>query len=43
MQIWFISEEDFDLLRICDEPDTVIEVVQKWHATQEVAGKKALN
>ncbi len=38
----FISEEDFDLLRICDEPDTVIEVVQKWHATQEVAGKKAL-
>jgi uncharacterized protein (TIGR00730 family) len=38
----FISEEDFDLLRICDEPDTVIEVVQKWHATQEVAGRKAL-
>jgi len=43
LQSGYISEEDFDLLRICDEPDTVIEVVQKWHATQEVAGRKALS
>ena len=39
----FISEEDFDLLRVCDEPDTVIEVVQKWRANQELAGRKALD
>jgi len=38
----FISEEDFDLLRVCDEPDTVIEAVQRWYAKQEVVGRKAL-
>jgi len=38
----FISEEDLDLLRVCDEPDTVIETVQRWHAKQEVVGRKAL-
>jgi len=39
----FISEEDFDLLRICDHPDEVIEAVQRWHTKQEVIGKKALS
>ncbi|MFC1848189.1 TIGR00730 family Rossman fold protein [Chloroflexota bacterium] len=39
----FISEEDFDLLRVCDEPDTVIEVVQRWRTSQELAGRKALD
>ena len=38
----FISAEDLDLLRVCDEPDTVIEIVQRWHTKQEVVGKKAL-
>jgi len=38
----FISEEDFQLLRICDHPDEVIEAVQRWHQKQEVVGKKAL-
>ena len=38
----FISEEDLDLLRVCDEPDTVIETVQRWYAKQEVVGRKAL-
>jgi len=38
----FISEEDFDLLRVCDEPDAVIEAVQRWYAKQEVVGRKAL-
>lgn len=38
----FISEEGLDLLRVCDEPDTVIETVQRWHARQEVVGRKAL-
>ena len=38
----FISEEDFDLLRVCDEPDAVIEAVQRWYAKQEVVGRRAL-
>jgi len=38
----FISEEDFNLLRVCDHPDEVVEVVQSWYAKQEVTGKKAL-
>jgi len=38
----FIFEEDLDLLRVCDEPDTVIEVVHRWYAKQEIVGRKAL-
>jgi uncharacterized protein (TIGR00730 family) len=38
----FISEEDFQLLRVCDHPDEVIEAVQRWYQRQEVIGRKAL-
>ncbi len=38
----FISEEDLNLLRVCDEPDAVIEVVQKWYIKQEVVGRRAV-
>jgi uncharacterized protein (TIGR00730 family) len=38
----FISEEDFHLLRVCDHPDEVIEVVESWYTKQEVIGRKAL-
>lgn len=38
----FISEVDFDLLRVCDEPDAVIDIVQRWYIKQEVVGRKAL-
>jgi len=38
----FISEEDFSLLRVCDHPDEVVEVVQSWYTKQKVTGKKAL-
>lgn len=38
----FISETDFDLLRICDTPDAVVEIVQKWYIRQEVVGRKAM-
>ena len=38
----FISEQDLDLLRVCDEPDTVTETVQRWYEKQEVVGRKAL-
>ncbi len=37
-----ISEEDLNLLRVCDEPDAVIEIVQRWHVKHEVIGSKAL-
>jgi len=37
-----ITEEDFNLLRICDRPEEVAEIVQRWYIKQEVTGKKAL-
>jgi uncharacterized protein (TIGR00730 family) len=38
----YIAEDDFNLLRICDEPDRVIEAVNQWCAKHEVIGKRAL-
>ncbi|MFC2010034.1 TIGR00730 family Rossman fold protein [Chloroflexota bacterium] len=38
----FIEEEDLNLLRVCDQPDEVIEIVQSWHTKQEVIGHRAL-
>jgi uncharacterized protein (TIGR00730 family) len=32
----YISREDFDLLTVCDDPDTVVEAVQRWHTSQEI-------
>ena len=37
-----ISEEDFDLLRVCDQPEEVVKIVQNWYTKQQVSGKKAL-
>jgi len=38
----FISEEDFELLRVYDEPEKVTEAVKRWHEKQEVIGQRAL-
>ncbi|MFC1904053.1 TIGR00730 family Rossman fold protein [Chloroflexota bacterium] len=38
----YISEEDMDLLRVCDNTDEVIEAVHRWFLKQEVAGRKAV-
>jgi len=38
----FITEEEFELLRVFDKPDDVIDAVKTWHNRQEVVGKKAL-
>jgi len=38
----FISEEDFSHLRVSDQPEEVVETVQKWYIKQEVVGRKAL-
>jgi uncharacterized protein (TIGR00730 family) len=37
-----ISQQDLDLLVVCDHPDEVIETVQRWYIKQEVVGKRAL-
>ena len=42
LQRGYVSEEDFELLRICDDPTSVVETVQKWYIKQEVAGRKAI-
>ncbi len=39
----FISEEDLSLLRVCDDPDTVIEVIKKWYVERQIVGIKALS
>jgi len=38
----FISENDLDLLRVCDHADEVIEAVQRWYVKQEIVGRKAV-
>ena len=38
----FISEDDLNLLRVCDYPDEVVETVQWWYTKHEVIGRKAL-
>jgi uncharacterized protein (TIGR00730 family) len=38
----YVSEKDFDLLRILDRPEEVVEAIQKWYVRHEVIGKKAL-
>jgi len=40
--VTLLPEEDFDLLRICDEPDGVVEAVQSWYIKHEIGGRKAL-
>jgi uncharacterized protein (TIGR00730 family) len=38
----FISEGDFNLLRVCDRPEEVVEIIQNWHTKQEIIGRQAL-
>ena len=37
-----ISPEDLDLLRVTDEPDEIIEIVQNWYNNHKVTGKHAV-
>jgi uncharacterized protein (TIGR00730 family) len=39
----FIDADDFELLRVCDEVDEVVDTVQQWYSKQEVVGRKALS
>jgi len=38
----FISESDFELLRVCDTPDAVINAVQSWYIKHELVGRRAV-
>ncbi len=38
-----VSDEDFDLLRVCDQPVEVADAVQKWYIKQEITGRKAVS
>ncbi len=39
----FISESDFSLVRVCDYPEEVIDIIQKWYIKHEVTGRKVLS
>ena len=36
----FISEEDIELVRICDDPSEVVNIVQSWYLRQAIIGRK---
>jgi uncharacterized protein (TIGR00730 family) len=38
----FISDEELSLLRVCDKPETVVDVVNKWYKERQVIGAKAI-
>lgn len=38
----FISEEDLNLLRVCDDPDEVTETVHRWYQKHELTGRQAI-
>ena len=38
----FVSEDDFDLLRVCDSPDEVVETVQQWYIKHKIVGRRAV-
>ena len=38
----YISEQDFDLLRVLDRPDEVVKAIQRWYVGHRVIGRKAL-
>jgi uncharacterized protein (TIGR00730 family) len=38
----YISEEDIGLLRVCDNPDEVVEAMDRWYKKQEVIGRRVV-
>ena len=38
----YVSKEDFDLLRVLDRPDEVVESIRRWYDGHEVIGREAL-
>ena len=38
----YISEEDLSLLRVCEDPDEVADIIHRWYYKHELAGKQAV-
>jgi uncharacterized protein (TIGR00730 family) len=38
----YISEEDMNLLRVCDKTEEVMELVQQWYISRQIIGRKAI-
>ena len=38
----FVSEGDFDLLRVCDTPSEVVDTVQQWYIKHQIVGRRAV-
>ena len=38
----YVSMEDFDLLRVLDHPDEVVEAIRRWYVGHEVVGREVL-
>jgi uncharacterized protein (TIGR00730 family) len=38
----YISEQDLNLLRVCDSPNEVVDTIQRWYQKHELAGKQAV-
>ena len=38
----FITEDDFNLLRVSDQPEEVVDIVQSWYTRHKVLGRLAL-
>ncbi len=39
----FVAEQDFDLLRVCDTTDEVVQTVQQWYIKKEIGGRRAVS
>jgi uncharacterized protein (TIGR00730 family) len=39
----FVSEEDLKLVRLCDDPQEVADIVEKWYQERVVTGAKMLD
>lgn len=38
----FINKKDLELLRMCDEPEEAVMIVQNWHNNQQMTGNQAI-
>jgi len=38
----YISNQDLNLLRVCNDPDEVVETIQRWYYKHELVGKQAV-
>ncbi|MDD5704024.1 MAG: LOG family protein, partial [Dehalococcoidales bacterium] len=38
----YISEEDFELLRLSDNPEEIVDIIRSWYLRQAITGKQAI-